>query len=182
MNSTIREAIETIALAALVFLLLQSAVQNYRVQGASMFPGLVNNELVLVNKAVYTSIDAERVARYLPWLNPESGERWFPFHSPRQGEIVVFHNPEDPNGPDFVKRVIGEPGDTVEIVHGEVIVNGEALDEPYLERASTETFGPLVVPEGHYYVLGDNRLNSEDSRFFGTVPVEKIVGKVWLGY
>ena len=182
MNATIREAIETIALTALVFLLLHATLQNYQVKGPSMDPQLTNDELVLVNKAVYLSIDVGRVARYLPWVEAEEGEKWFPFHAPRRGDVVVFENPQDPTAPDFVKRVIGEPGDTVEIDGGQVLINGEVLAEPYIKRPSQDTRRPVVVGPNEYFVMGDNRLQSEDSRVFGTVPRDKIVGKVWLGY
>ena len=182
MNATIRETIETIALAAVVFLLLHATVQNYRVRGPSMEPQLTNDELVLVNKAVYVSVDLNRASRYLPWLDPEEGEEWFMFHPPRQGDVVVFRNPLDPAEPDFVKRVIGEPGDTVEIVNGQVFVNNELLEEPYLARRDFSSYPRTMVEPGRYFVMGDNRVQSEDSRFFGVVAGETIIGKVWLGY
>jgi signal peptidase I len=182
MNATIREAIETIALAGLVFLLLQTMVQNYRVLGHSMDPTLANEELVLVNKAVYLTVDPVRISRFLPWVNAEEDEMWFPFYPPQRGDVVVFHNPKNPLGPDFVKRVIGEPGDLVEVERGTVFVNGEAINETYVDRQSADTHAGVLVEPGRYYVMGDNRLQSEDSREFGTVSGEDIVGEVWLGY
>ncbi len=182
MNSAIREIIETIALAGFLFLLLHTSVQNYRVEGPSMFPQLEDKELVLANKAVFLNVDLARAARFLPWLNPVIGEQWFPFHPPEGGDVVVFQNPRDPAGADFVKRVIGEPGDVVEIVQGHVLVNGEKLDEPYLEEFSQDTYTAVTIPSDEYFVMGDNRRRSEDSRHFGTVHRDNIIGKVWLSY
>jgi signal peptidase I len=182
MNTTIREAIETVALAVLVFLLLQTSVQNYRVEGPSMNPQLEDRELVMVNKAVYVSADLGRASRYLPWLDPEEGALWFPFHPPRRGDVVVFRNPLDPAEPDFVKRVIGEPGDVVEMITGRVYVNGDLLAEPYVKQRSFDSYQRTIVGSNRYFVLGDNRPQSEDSRFFGMIRRESIVGKVWIGY
>ena len=183
MNATIRETVETIALAVIVFLVLQATIQNYRVEGPSMQPQFAGGELVLVNKAAYLHVDLAHLARYLPWVDGEEGGEWFFFRPPRQGEIVVFRNPRDSTEPDFVKRIIAGPGDTVEISQGQVFVNGEPLDEPYVERSSsTERLGPRVIANDNYFVLGDNRLHSDDSRRFGLVPLEHIIGKVWLSY
>ena len=182
MNATIRETIETIALAVVIFFLLQTTVQNYRVRGSSMEPQLTDQQLVLVNKVVYLSVDLNHASRYLPWLDPEQGEEWFLFHPPSRGDVVVFKNPINPSGADFVKRVIGEPGETVEIVRGQVFVNGAALEEPYVTRPGSGSYPSAVVGPGQYFVLGDNRVQSEDSRFFGTVPRETVIGRVWVEY
>ena len=181
MRSIIRETIESISLALLVFLLLRTSMQVYGVHGPSMEPQLVEHDLVVVNKVVYLSVDAQRASRFLPWVNAAQGEEWSPFHPPRQGEVVVLHNPFPP-GPDLVKRMIAGPGDTVELVQGVVFVNGKRLDEPYIKYPSRDGYGPVVIGPNRYFVLGDNRIRSEDSRFFGMVPREQIVGKVWLGY
>ena len=106
------------------------------------------------------------------------------FSDPVRGDIIVFKYPDDPSQ-NFVKRVIGEPGDTVEIIHGVTYVNGEELEEPYLnETPRDRNFGPYEVPEGCYFVMGDNRNNSHDSRFWENTFVtrEAVLGKVFLCY
>lgn len=181
MKSFIREAIQTGALLAFLLLLLQGGLQNYRVEGSSMHPLLETMDGVFVNKLSYLWVDAARAARWLPWIDAEEGERWRPFGEPRRGDVVVFRWPRDERQY-FVKRVIGLPGDEIRIRGGEVRRNGEALDEPYVEQPSGESIVERVVPEGHYYVLGDNRAQSDDSRRWGSVPEENIVGRVWLAY
>ena len=181
MRSAIREAIETIVLAAFVVLVIQASVQNYRVDGSSMNPGMVDQDRVLVNKAVYMEISAERVSRFLPWVDAVPNEVWHPFHGPRRGDVVVFHWPLD-TSQDFVKRIIGEPGDTIGFDRGTVFINGVPLDEPYVLNRSRETIAPVVVEPGSYFVLGDNRTNSDDSRRWGTVRAENIVGQVLVTY
>ena len=106
------------------------------------------------------------------------------FSDPEQGDIIVFKYPDDPSQ-NFVKRVIGTPGDTVEIIGGVTYVNGEQLDEPYLnETPVNRNFGPYEVPEGCYFVMGDNRNNSHDSRFWKNtfVPRSSVLGKALLVY
>ena len=184
MRPAAREAIETIALAVLVFLFFQATIQNYEVQGNSMVPNLEDRERVLVNKLVYMAIEPNSLNQRLPWIDEEGGEPWFPFHTPERGEVIVFRFPADPTQ-NFVKRVIGLPGDVVELRDTEVYVNGELLDEPY-ERIEIHEpqHRPVTVEDGTYYVLGDNRLQSEDSRSsrVGLVPAENVIGKVWLEY
>lgn len=181
MRSAIREAIETIALAAFIVLVLQATVQNYQVDGPSMDPTLANLDRVLVNKAVYIEIDAERVSNVVPGLDSEAGTFWHPFHPPQRGDVIVFRWPLDPRK-NFVKRIIGVPGDTVRIQTGTVFVNGVPQVEPYVERGQRQSITEVTVPEGSYYVLGDNRMQSDDSRHWGFVPQDNIVGKVWLAY
>ena len=106
------------------------------------------------------------------------------FDDPERGDIIVFKYPDDPSE-NFVKRVIGLPGDTVEIIQGVTYVNGEKLDEPYLnETPRAQNYGPYEVPEGCYFVMGDNRNNSHDSRFWTNtyVPRENILGKALFCY
>ena len=106
------------------------------------------------------------------------------FDDPKQGDIIVFKYPDDPSQ-NFVKRVIGEPGDTVEIIGGVTYVNGEVLDEPYLkETPAVKDFGPYEVPEDCYFVMGDNRNNSKDSRYWENtfVPRSSVLGKALFCY
>lgn len=181
MRTAIREAVETVALAVLLTLLFQAAIQLFEVQGPSMDPRLATADRLLVNKALYMEIDAERVVRFLPGVSVEPGEVWHPFSEPKQGDIVVFRFPLDPKQT-FVKRVIGVPGDTVEIRRGRVFVNDNPLDESYVVHDSRETLPPVEVGADEYYVMGDNRLQSNDSRNWGTVHVDNIVGRAWIGY
>ncbi len=181
MRTAIRESIETIALAVFLVLLLQATVQNYRVEGPSMTPRLVNEDRVLVNKVVYTEIDLERVARFIPWLDAEPGETWRPFRPPSFGDIVVFKWPRDPTQ-NFVKRVIGVPGDRIRIASGTVFVNGIPLDEPYIGTESRQTIQERTIGPNAYYVLGDNRARSDDSRNWGEVDRSLIIGEVSLAY
>lgn len=138
----------------LAFFIRYFIVELYMVEGPSMRPTLVNGERLVVNKFIYR------------------------FKSPERGEVLVFRYPRDPNR-DFIKRVIGVAGDTVEIKDGRVLLNGQLLNEPYILERIKGSYPVATVPEGHVYVMGDNRNNSEDSRFkdVGFVPLELIKGK-----
>ena len=181
MRALIRELIETAILALLIFVGLQFSLQNYRVQGPSMEPTIEAGQHLLVNKLVYFRVDPQDIARFLPFLDITRDRFLFPFHPPRQGEVIIFRFPQDPSR-DFVKRVIGLPGDTVEIRRGEVFVNGEPLDEPYVTRRGLGSSAPVKVEPDSYFVLGDNRLASHDSRDWGPVPTDNVVGRAWVSY
>ena len=179
MKSAIREILETVALAVLVFLILQAGVQNYRVEGSSMVPTLEDRQYLLVNKAVYMRVNLEGLAPLVPLLDG-SGVR-YPFHPPQRGDVVVFRFPLNPSR-DFVKRVMALPGETVEIRQGVVFINGEPQEEPYVTHASKFIRAPVTLGPDEYYVLGDNRRASNDSRDWGPVPLENIVGKALVIY
>lgn len=182
MNAAIREFIEATLLALLVFFIIQVSVQNFRVEGSSMEPTLTDNEYLLVNKLVYLQVDMQRLAELVPFWHVERPEKRFLFHPPHRGEVVVFRYPLDPKR-DFVKRVVGVPGDTVEIRRGGVYVNGQPLTEPYVTHPlNSESVAPRVIRENEYFVMGDNRLASNDSRDWGPVPLDMIIGKVWAAY
>lgn len=182
MRGLLFESLETILLALAVFLVLQASVQNFRVEGISMDPTLNNGQYLLVNKLVYEPVPF-RSLKAADGRTSSGGQRWvFPFHAPQQGDVIVFHEANNPEGNDFVKRVIGVPGDIVEIQFGTVYVNGILLDEPYLVKRDTSSLAPVVVQVGHYFVLGDNRPVSYDSRELGPIPQETIVGKAWFSY
>jgi signal peptidase I len=175
------ELVQTLVLAALLFFAVRAVAQNFRVEGSSMEPGLHNGQYLLVNKAVYYKINFNTLARYLPFVDAKEEDERFLFHQPRRGDVIVFRFPGDTSR-DFIKRVIGVPGDAVEITGGNVIVNGIALDEPYaLGRIPTE-YSRQIVPPHSYFVLGDNRNNSSDSRTWGYVPEGNIIGKAALSY
>lgn len=181
MKSALRETVQTLALAAFIFLLLQSSLQNYRVEGSSMNPNLEDQQLVLVNKLIYLGAEVQRLGRLLPWVDGDEGERWYPFRPPERGDVIVFRSSIPPYE-DFVKRVIGLPGDTVALNEGIVYINGAPLDEPYVINSFPERRNQIVVGPGLYYVLGDNRGRSDDSRHWGLVPEEDIIGRAWVGY
>ena len=177
-RSAVWEIVETLVLALLIFLTVRAVVQNFRVEGSSMAPSLQHGEHVLVNKAVYFRVNLDRLD-FLPFVDG-GGPRYL-FHPPRRGDIIVFRAPTD-NRSDYIKRVVGLPGETIEIRDGRVFINGEPLEEPYIRQPASYTEPPQVIPEGHYYVLGDNRSVSQDSHFFGPIPEESIIGKAWLVY
>ena len=181
MRGFLFESLETVLLALAVFLVLQASVQNFRVEGISMDPTLGHGQYLLVNKLVYEPIPFQS-AEASEGETTGGGQSWiFPFHSPRRGDIIVFHEPTNPDR-DFVKRVIGVPGDIVEMRFGEVYVNNASFPEPYLAERDTTNLAPIEVPPGHYFVLGDNRSVSYDSRVLGPISQENIVGKAWLSY
>ena len=178
----LRESFETIILALLVFMALHLSIQNYRVEGPSMEPTLVQDEYLIVNKLFYLRFDPAGVAGVLPFYEAEKDEDGgYLFQSPKFGEVVVFRSPRDADR-DFVKRVIGLPGDTVEMVNGTVYVNGLQLLEPYITKRDNTTMAPLEVEPGTLFVLGDNRGASNDSRSWGPVPAENLVGRAWVRF
>ncbi len=187
-RSVVRELVETALFIVLVFFIVRGIVQNFKIEGSSMEPTLQSGQYILVNKLVYFHFDLNAPLRLLPGQEPLEQRVIYPFHQPRRGDIVVFEYPRDVSK-DYIKRVIGLPGDTVEIRDGQVWVNGAVLDQPYL--GDTKTFclagyacdnGPLTVPPGHVFVMGDNRANSSDSREWGPLPLDRVIGKAWLIY
>jgi len=135
-------------------------VVNANVPTGSMIPTIIPNEKILANRLAYT------------------GDK-----SPQRGDIVIFHYPDNEEII-YVKRIIGISGDTIMIQDGQVYINDIKLVEPYIVSKPKGTYGPYEVPEGHYFMLGDNRNNSEDSRFWHNKYVEenKIIGKVMAKY
>jgi len=168
----VREIVETLLLAALIFFLVRLVVLNFRVDGESMLPNLDDGQMLLVNRNAYQSFDI-------------GGAVYYPFDPPERGDIVVFDPPRGSDKP-YIKRIIGLPGDEVTFGDGHVFINGVMLDEDYIQDRTgcgkRSDNCDVVVPEGHVYVLGDHRTNSSDSRVFGPVPIEDIVGKAWLSY
>ncbi|GCE26982.1 signal peptidase I [Dictyobacter alpinus] len=156
-SQLIRELVEIIALALVIFLVVRFVVQSYRVDGPSMQPGLVTNEFVMVNKLSYV------------------------FQKPERGDVIVFHYPKDVKQ-DFIKRIIGLPGDTITTDREHVMVNGKLLKEPYISLAYNSEGKSWQVPADQYFVMGDNRPVSSDSRFWGYVPKDYIVGKAAITF
>ena len=179
----VREIIETALLVLLVFLAVRASLQNYMVEGYSMLPNLDHGQHVLVNKLAYAEINLDRLTDFIPFVDAGDGAVWEVFGGPQRGDIVVLESPSG-IGNDLIKRVIGLPGDRIDIVEGRVYINGRLLDEPYIRDVWGGTHGAVAVPDRHYYVLGDNRDSSQDSRtlFVGMVPRELIVGKALIRY
>src|SRR5579872_5481878 len=158
----VREVIETIILTVLMFLVIRFAVQNFNVEGTSMEPRLHNGELILVDKWTYL------------------------FHPPERGDVIVFVAPPDP-AQDYVKRIIGIPGDRITINNTTVIIDGVTLNETYVAainqgNRSGSTIQNMLVPPNMYFVMGDNRVDSFDSRYWGFVPRKNVIGRAALVY
>lgn len=184
----IREIVETIVLAAIIFVAVRAVVLNFKVDGPSMLPSLIDREMLLVNRNIYFHFDQNDLRNLLPGEDREGEDIVYLFHPPERGDIIVFDPPTTrPSEQPYIKRVIGLPGDVVQVRNGNVYVNDILLDEPYINAGITQCTtdrycGPVTVPEGQVYVMGDNRNNSTDSRAFGPVPVDNIIGKAWLTY
>ena len=170
----VSETLEVIALAILMFMAVRAVGQNFIVDGSSMEPTFLNDELLIVNRLAYLDVD-------LSWMPGLDEERWQPFGEPEQGDVVVFAYPLNETR-DFIKRVVAVPGQTVEIRDGTVIVDGIPLLEPYLGEEWGGSQAPQVVPEGQLFVMGDNRNNSSDSRSWGMLEKRLIVGRADLRY
>jgi len=172
-----REVVETALLAILVFLVVRASFQNFRVQGHSMYPNLHDGELVVVSPLLYKRIDTGALSDFLPFVELRDGQREV-FTSPSRGDIVVFHSPGQQRA-DLVKRIIGLPGETVQIVNGAVYIDDHRLDEPYITESWSGDLPQTFIPDDYYFVLGDNRNNSEDSRSprVGLVARNQIIGK-----
>ena len=183
MSRVARDIIEAVVLAVVVFLLLQATVRNFKVDGSSMDPTLEGGQYLLVNRLVYLRLDMERLSSIVPFWKAEDNSPRYAVHSPNRGEVIVFKFPRD-GTKDFVKRVVGLPGEVIEMKNGDVIVNGEVLEEPYLapNNKDNSTRDPIQLKDGEYYVLGDNRARSNDSRNWGPVPEANLRGKVWMVY
>lgn len=187
-SSALREIIETALLALLIFVLVRTFVLNFKVDGRSMLPTFENGEMLLVNRNAYRAFDAWDVIDWIPGVDERNTTPLLDFGSPERGDVVVFTPPEPGEDKPYIKRVIGLPGDEIDVRNNHVYVNGIELDEEYVGgRDSTcpsgwQNCGPLTVPEGSVFVMGDNRTNSEDSRFFGPVSEDRIIGKAWVVY
>jgi len=160
-NSFVREFLVTLALALVIFFIIQSMIQSSVVLYSSMEPNLQEGQRIIISKTAY-------------WCG-----------DPQRGDIIVFPSPNNPDD-DYIKRIIGLPGEVVEIKDGVVYIHQTdgtmlTLDETdYISNPAKEDFLSDTIPDGEYFVLGDNRNNSEDSRYGWAVPRDEIVGKAWL--
>lgn len=182
-RALVREIVETGLLAIIVFLAVRASFQNFKVDGLSMSPTLDHGQFLIVNKLVYTEVDVEALAKFIPFFDAGDRPKRHLFHGPERGDIIVLHDPRQ-QGKDLIKRVIGLPGETIEIVDGQVYINGYRLEEPYIVASWSGTLPRVTIPEGEYFVMGDNRSNSLDSRSpsVGLIPEELIIGKALLSY
>lgn len=175
-----KELIKTILYALILLGLLQILVKNFEVEGPSMEPTLIQSERIFVNQLMYHRIDLENLSRFVPFYRSNGYSS--PFGTPNRGDIIIFEYPPDPSKM-FVKRVIGLPGDIIQIDNGIVYLNNEKLLEPYLTNSySGQSIGPITVENNTFFVLGDNRAESNDSRNGWLVPYENILGKAWILY
>ena len=178
-RSTVREYVEAFGTAILLALFIRTfIVQAFKIPSGSMLPTLQIGDHLLVNKLLY--------GIRIPFLE----KRIFQVYQPEHDDVIVFVYPED-RSKDFIKRVKAVAGETVEIRDKVVYINGEKIDDPhayiapdarFLPGSLRDNFGPFVVPEGQVFVMGDNRDHSHDSRFWGTVPVDDILGKAFILY
>ena len=180
-HSFIRELVETGLLAVLVFLAVRASVQHYRVEGHSMDPTLSSGEFLLVNSLVYSEVNLHDVARWVPFWDPGEPDVRHVFHGPQRGDIVILH-PRQRDQRDLVKRIIGVPGDVLEIRNGTVYIDGRALIEPYVNGSWRGDLQPVQIPSHEYFVMGDNRNESLDSRSFGLVQEDDIIGKAMASW
>lgn len=175
-----RDLTETLILALLIFLAVRATVQNFRVEGSSMEASLHDGQYLLINKAIYFKVNLGFLD-FLPFFDTGDDPYQYVFRPPRRGDVVVFRFPTDPSR-DFIKRIIAEPGETVEIKDGLVFIDGKVLKESYINARMHYNFGPEQVPPKHYFVLGDNRNSSYDSHSWGMLAEENIIGQAWLSY
>ncbi len=183
-----REMLETAIYILLVFVIVRSLVQNFKIEGSSMEPNLHSEQYILVNKLVYFHFDLHAPLRLLPGYDDLSPRVVYPFRLPERGDVLVFEFPGNVQK-DYIKRVIALPGETIAFRNGNVYVNDILLQEQYLDGAPTFcdsgvacNISEYVVPEGSLFVMGDNRANSSDSRAWGALPLERVIGQAWLLY
>lgn len=159
MKTFLREFLVEILLVAVLVTLWFGVIRTYEVFQTSMEPNFHEGERVFVNKAAYWS-----------WVG-----------KPQRGDVIVLKAPDGSNE-DFIKRVIGLPGDTIEVIDGAVYIDGTKLDEPYVNRSFTYSLAKTKVSEDNYFILGDNRDVSNDSHRWGPLTANDIIGKVFLIY
>jgi signal peptidase I len=170
----IKEYIEPIVIAVLIALFIRAfIVQAFKIPSSSMEPTLLVGDHLLVNKFIY--------GVRIPYTNI----KFFQYKKPKRGDIIVFIFPKD-RSKDFIKRVIGTEGEKVVIIHNKIYINDKMIDDLWghftITRPSIEEYGPVKVPEGFLFVMGDNRDNSQDSRFWGFVNINEVKGKAFIVY
>lgn len=159
-GSAARELVETVLLTLVIFFMIRFAIENYRIEGYSMEPNFHDGQFLLVNKINYL------------------------IGHPQRGDVIVFRYPySQPNNPkNYIKRIIGLPGEKVQVTNGKVYVNDVRMDEPFPFNHAAYDWGPVTVGPDEYFVLGDNRPESSDSHSWGLLPARNIIGKAWVSY
>jgi signal peptidase I len=170
----IKEYIEPIVIAVLIALFIRAfIVQAFKIPSSSMEPTLLVGDHLLVNKFIY--------GVRIPYTNI----KFFQYKKPKRGDIIVFIFPKD-RSKDFIKRVIGTGGEKVAVIHNKIYINDKMIDDLWghftITRPPMEEYGPVKVPEGFLFVMGDNRDNSQDSRFWGFVNTNEVKGKALIVY
>lgn len=182
-KSTVREYFESIVVAVILALFIRTfVVQAFKIPTGSMEPNLLVGDHLLVNKFLFAPT-ASALERTL-----------LPVRPVRRGDVLVFKFPEDPER-DFIKRIVALPGETIEVKGTQVLINGTAIPQPFahfllphdpnapvFEGDPREHYGPATVPEGHYFAMGDNRDNSQDSRYWGFLPAHYVKGRALMIY
>jgi len=162
LNKVLREVVDWVVIIVIAigasYALRKWVIQPYRIQMSSMETTVFPNDLVMVDKMSYR------------------------FHQPHRGDVIIFWPPGITTGDPYIKRVIGLPGETVEARDGKVYVNGKAAEETYLHGYVMTDFGPTLVPQGQLFLMGDNRAVSLDSRSFGTVSLQSVIGRAMFAY
>jgi signal peptidase I len=151
-----QEVVDTAVLIAVVFLLVNTTTGRFKIDGSSMEPNLHHEEYVIVDKVTYQ------------------------FDQPQRGDVIVFQRDDEER--DYIKRVIGLPGETLEVSQGQVYINGRPLDEPYIHGPTAGLVHAHLLGQDEYFVMGDNRSNSKDSRDFGAIRLSDILGRAWIVY
>ena len=153
-----RQILLTLLIVVIVFLGMNFSLDSFEIDGESMEPGFHNGQYILVNKLTYR------------------------LGSPHRGDVIVFHHPQAPNQL-YIKRIIGLPEEEVEIIDNKIYIDSKLLEESsYIPSLTYQGSYSIVVPPDHYFVLGDNRNHSSDSRLGWTVPRDNIVGNAWISY
>jgi len=158
-KAIINEYLDAIVIAGLTALFLISyIIRTFYIPSSSMKPTLVPNDYILVNEFIYR------------------------FAEPKRGDIIVFKPPNKENPPDYIKRIVGMENETLEVKDNKVYINGEPQDEPFIpdDQKPDYQYGPVKIPPGHFFAMGDNRNNSEDSHIWGFLPRQNIVGKAFI--
>ena len=175
--SLIWETLQVVALALLMVILIRNFGQNYRIDGISMEPNFHNGQFLIVNRWAY----CPGIHLEIPIVNKMIWQKEWCIRTPRRGDVVIFEYPKDPSR-DFIKRVIGLPGETVEVREGQIYVNGLHVPEPFGPNPGSYSAPPLTVGPDEVYVMGDNRNNSSDSHIWGPLPLQNIIGKALVSY
>ena len=170
----IKEYVEPIVIAVLIALFIRAfVVQAFKIPSSSMEPTLLVGDHLLVNKFIY----GIRI--------PYTDIKFFQYRKPQRGDIIVFIFPKD-RKKDFIKRVIATEGEKVVIIRNKIYINDKLIDDPWghftMPRSTIEDYGPVKVPEDSLFVMGDNRDNSQDSRFWGFVKINEVKGKALIIY